>query len=776
MRRFLFLFLVFAVPTFAQLAVVSGTVTDVNGLPYSNASLTITLSTPSGTNGVYLFGKQIGGSVGPVQLDSTGSYLVQLAANTFIQCGNAQGQIVPCVPQTTWLFSVTLSPGIPPPLGTGPQTCTSPITISGLSQTVSLSSCPSISQSGVNSKSGAGPTFNVKGYGAHGDTQSSINCTTSTLNLNCTDVTFTPANVQNRVSCRVNGGGLLFGGTPTTFTTFIDSHDMTLATSGGSFSATCMWGTPDDSSVNTILPLALAQVCSLASSGNTCTTSIPPTVYFPAGAYNLFNTSINIAPAVGGVSGFTIKGDGADLTKIYWHENSTNAQGAALQVTGAIQNVNLTGFTLDGATLGQSFSNGAVLTAGNVRVQDVTVQRFGATGVSSQNGWISQGGILANRLNVVSNSGDGFRCAPCNGEVYESLFSNNGGVGLLLFNVTGLTTGGGFRLVNSLLDENTGAGGTSCDVTATNSIDVWLQGVPIFGSTSSPFCGLSVDGTSFIHWAGGLTGPFGSEFPKTGVKVAAGGTLQASDVRMVGAGTGNCAAISGNLYDNGGNSCETVYAISSGTSTGTTAVLTLASNTVNVNTNCAVGDALIVEGAGIPGYNGYFPAGATTGITAVTASTLTYTTAGANLGALGAGGNAFCRNLLTYSGTLPTALLSHSTYNAFQTGTLAVGTVQTWRTDQALYISSLSWTPSNAAACTAGSFPVIQLTDGTVTLNTAATDTFVNGAVTHTFPATTANVFPPNDTIQLKVNSTGTCGTAPTNTNFNASWRGVLSN
>lgn len=115
--------------------------------------------------------------------------------------------------------------------------------------------------------------------------------------------------------------------------------------------------------------------------------------------------------------------------------------------------------------------------------------------------------------------------------------------------------------------------------------------------------------------------------------------------------------------------------------------------------------------------------------------------------------------------------LSHLPFNAFQSGTLAAGTVQSFAIDQPVAVQSLSWTPSNAFACTAGSFPTLSITDGTVTLTTAATDTATNGAVTHTFANTTASILNSTGTVgtvlQVKVVTTGTCGTAPTNVNIN---------
>jgi len=136
--------------------VVSGTVTDLNALVYNGASLTATLTTPVGTAGAYLNGAQIAGTVGPVLLDSTGSFLLNLADNTLVKCATSAGTIVACVPQTQWVFSVTYSPGVPLPVGTGPQTCTATLTISGSSQSVSssLNACPALTHPGA---SGVGP-------------------------------------------------------------------------------------------------------------------------------------------------------------------------------------------------------------------------------------------------------------------------------------------------------------------------------------------------------------------------------------------------------------------------------------------------------------------------------------------------------------------------------------------------------------------------------------------------------------------------------------------
>jgi len=125
--------------------VVSATIVDPGTLPYAGASLTATLTTPVGTAGAYLNGVQIAGTVGPVQLDGTGSFLLNLADNTLVRCATPAGTIVACVPQTQWAFAVTLSPGVGPPFGFGPQTCSATVTITGAAQNISSSfTCPAL--------------------------------------------------------------------------------------------------------------------------------------------------------------------------------------------------------------------------------------------------------------------------------------------------------------------------------------------------------------------------------------------------------------------------------------------------------------------------------------------------------------------------------------------------------------------------------------------------------------------------------------------------------
>jgi len=134
--------LFFSSSALAQRTVVSGTVTDLNGIPYSGGTLEATLTLPLGAGGATLNGVQISGATQRVTLDSAGSFLMQLPDNNVVLPGGTQ-----------WTFAVNISPGVAPPLGTGPQSCTATLTITGASQSISsnLSVCPALTRSIISS-------------------------------------------------------------------------------------------------------------------------------------------------------------------------------------------------------------------------------------------------------------------------------------------------------------------------------------------------------------------------------------------------------------------------------------------------------------------------------------------------------------------------------------------------------------------------------------------------------------------------------------------------
>ncbi len=128
----------------AQTTAVTATVTDPNGIPYSNATVkaqlvlagagvtgqpTVTVSSAqqcaSAGKGSAPCQIEFPGTVGPLLMDQNGSFTVALQDNTLVT-----------PPATQWLFTVSISPGIPLPNGTGPQSFNVALTISGASQSV----------------------------------------------------------------------------------------------------------------------------------------------------------------------------------------------------------------------------------------------------------------------------------------------------------------------------------------------------------------------------------------------------------------------------------------------------------------------------------------------------------------------------------------------------------------------------------------------------------------------------------------------------------------
>jgi hypothetical protein len=125
------------------------------------------------------------------------------------------------------------------------------------------------------------------------------------------------------------------------------------------------------------------------------------------------------------------------------------------------------------------------------------------------------------------------------------------------------------------------------------------------------------------------------------------------------------------------------------------------------------GDLLIVEGTGVPGYNGYNPAG----ITAVSATALTYTTIGSSVGAICAGRSAPCRNLQIYSGNLPRAMLNNpipSTCHAITVPLAATTTARPGRAFKAQSTANVTYIKSHSTTVTTCAMaPIVTIADGT---------------------------------------------------------------
>jgi len=178
-----------AIPAFGQTTVVNATITDPAGLPYTGGTMVAVLTLPAGASSAQLGSSQVTGATQRVTLDSTGSFLMNLYDNNVVRTCTPAGV---CTPGgTQWAFSVNISPGVPPPLGTGPQSCpTLTTTITGASQTLASASfaCPALSR-------GAGGTVqnaDIRTSGAtagRGSADGTMTSTASTFSASGTSTT-----------------------------------------------------------------------------------------------------------------------------------------------------------------------------------------------------------------------------------------------------------------------------------------------------------------------------------------------------------------------------------------------------------------------------------------------------------------------------------------------------------------------------------------------------------------------------------------------------------
>jgi hypothetical protein len=146
-----FLILTFAalalcLPAAAQFDLVTGQVVDPNGIPYSGAMVraqlvlsgTAITGQPTVTSSSQAQCISAGKGNAPCQVPFPGTNSFTLDANGNIPGGGFNLADNPSVTPsgTQWQFTVTISPGVPPPLGTGPQSFVVVITINSSPQAI----------------------------------------------------------------------------------------------------------------------------------------------------------------------------------------------------------------------------------------------------------------------------------------------------------------------------------------------------------------------------------------------------------------------------------------------------------------------------------------------------------------------------------------------------------------------------------------------------------------------------------------------------------------
>lgn len=117
---------------------VTGTVTGTDGIVWNTGSITATIVSGGGAS----FSLTPCSSGAGCPISPTTSPTGITAGGNFSMSPWANASILPA--STTYTFTATIT-GFPPPIGTGPQTCTlTGVTLSGASQTVNLTGCPAL--------------------------------------------------------------------------------------------------------------------------------------------------------------------------------------------------------------------------------------------------------------------------------------------------------------------------------------------------------------------------------------------------------------------------------------------------------------------------------------------------------------------------------------------------------------------------------------------------------------------------------------------------------
>ena len=208
-----------ALPAAAQQTVVTATVKDPNGIPYANGTVQASLQISGGPATVTISNQAqcsaasagtapcqipIAGNVGPTTLDSTGTFVMTLYSNTSITPASSK-----------WLFTINISPGIPLPLGTGPQTFSVAVTVTGATQNLS-STLSAAAPALTNYVSGGGfpaacplavsPQILFDNAGACGSIAgSAVTAATGATTLTATGDTVTPLTISSTTGTQTAG-------------------------------------------------------------------------------------------------------------------------------------------------------------------------------------------------------------------------------------------------------------------------------------------------------------------------------------------------------------------------------------------------------------------------------------------------------------------------------------------------------------------------------------------------------------------------------------------
>lgn len=375
------------------------------------------------------------------------------------------------------------------------------------------------------------PAFNVKDYGALGNTRSATDGTTTNGSplVDSATAVFTDGDIGRYLFVVFVDGTVYIKGT------VISRQSATRVTLSANATGTTSTGR---------LVIGTDDTAAIIAAKTACDAVTPKGVlYAPTGRYLFSGQVINnsYSPQAAGVS---VVGDGMTSTifELSAAYDTTGVVGGLFSKFSNGLGVNWKGFTVEGngfiLTGAGSLSAAVFGSTHNGYLQDVQVRNFANVAVGFDARFDAECTIVNARAEF--NAGINLFINGFGGTFIGGLVSNGTGRGLVI-NGTAYV-----KWIGGLIDEQTGM---SVDITAATNIS--FHGTKIYGGVGITI--FAVDGTSQVVLDGVDIEPFAGHNNDTALSVASGGIVRMASSTLTGTGTGKALNNSGTVYDNGGN-------------------------------------------------------------------------------------------------------------------------------------------------------------------------------------------------------------------------------
>lgn len=380
------------------------------------------------------------------------------------------------------------------------------------------------------SKWAGGGAFNVKKFGAKGDTRKvSDGVANGTTTVTSATANFTSADVGKQIWGNNTAGAIIipFGTivSVTNSTTIIVSN----AASGSSSGLILVFGTDDSDAI--IAANAAAEAAEPRGA-----------VYAPSGGYLYSKFLFNHAYAGSRVPPAII-GDGSQRTIFFESADFDYGTTGGSYYSTFVREANTTnclwrGFTIDGGTLLRDYLHVVCYLSANEMAlrDDIAITNFRAV---LGGAYIAGAGEVWRNCRVRYIDSVGIQCVG-GGDFQNCYVGDCGGVGLAV------TNSGRFIWSGGTIDESSGG-----SATFSNVADLRFSDAVIYGRANG--VAIALTSGSVLRAINTSIAPFGGNNNSTGLSVASGCVAWLSTCRLAGSGTGYGINNSGTVYDGGNN-------------------------------------------------------------------------------------------------------------------------------------------------------------------------------------------------------------------------------